>query len=371
MPWQEVSLMSQRQEFVRFAQEAGCNRRELCRRFGISPKTGYKWLRREDLADRSRRPRHSPTRTSASCERLIVGLREEHPGWGARKLRKVLRWRGQSVPAASTVHAVLRRHGLIDSAASAAHRPFQRFEHAAPNDFWQADFKGHLDLTAGGRCHPLTTLDDHSRFAIRLEACADERASTVRTRLQGAFERYGCPLAIGFDNGAPWGNAASRPHTELTVWLMRLGIRVIHSRPYHPQTLGKAERFHRTLKAELLGRAPLRTLEEAQRRFDAWRQIYNCERPHEALGLEPPISRYQPSVRRFPATLPPIEYAPGDLVRKVWPGGFFSIGGHRCRAGKPFVDQYIALRPGPIDGCYRIYFCQQQIGELDLRLLED
>ena len=371
MPWQEVSLMSQRWEFVSLARQEGCNRRELCRRFGISAKTGYKWLRREDLADRSRRPQRSPSRTLESCERLIIELRREHPAWGARKLRRVLQWRGSAVPAVSTVHAVLRRHGLIDPAASAAHRAYVRFEHAAPNDFWQSDFKGHVALREGGRCHPLTTLDDHSRYAIRLEACADECARTVRDRLQGAFERYGCPLAMGFDNGAPWGNAADSPHTELTVWLMRLDIRVIHSRPYHPQTLGKDERFHRSLKAEVLNGASLRTLAEAQQRFDAWRDLYNRERPHEALGLEPPISRYHPSPRGFPATLPPLEYAPGDLVRKVWSGGFFSIGGRRYRAGKPFQNQYIALRPGLTDGCYQIYFCRQRIGEIDLRLLED
>lgn len=371
MPWQEVSLMSQRREFVRLAQQDGCNRRELCRRFGISPKTGYKWLKREELTDRSRRPRHSPARTEAACEQPIVELRGEHPAWGARKLRRVLRQRGWTMPAVSTVHAVLKRHGLIDAAASVAHRPFVRFEHAAPNDFWQNDFKGHVPMLEGGRCHPLTTLDDHSRYAIELEACADEHTNTVQQRFQRAFEHYGCPLAMGFDNGSPWGNAASSPHTELTVWLMRLEIRVVHSRPYHPQTLGKDERFHRSLDDEVLRRAPLRNLAEAQSRFDAWREIYNCERPHESLGLEPPISRYRPSPRRFPATLPHIEYAPGDLVRKVWPGGFYSLGGRRLRAGKPFAGQYIALRPGPTDGCYQIYFCWQRIGEIDLRLLEE
>jgi transposase InsO family protein len=363
--------MSQRRELVRLAQAEGCNRRELFRRFGISAKTGYKWLQRDDLEDRSRRPRHSPSRTVEACERRIVELRREHPAWGARKLRKVLLRRGWTMPAVSTVHAVLCRHGLIDPQASAAHRPFVRFEHAAPNDFWQTDFKGHVRLLDGRRCHPLTTLDDHSRYSIELEACADEREPTVRARLQRAFERYGCPLSIGFDNGPPWGSGAFSGHTELTVWLMRLDIRVVHSRPYHPQTLGKDERFHRSLKAEVLSGARFRTLEEAQRRFDTWRDIYNCERPHEALGLEPPISRYRPSPRRFPFSLPPVEYPPGDLVRKVWSGGFFSFGGHRCRAGKPFADQYIALRPGPTDGCYQIYFCRQRIGEIDLRLFEE
>jgi transposase InsO family protein len=370
MPWQEVSLMSQRREFVRLAELDGSNRRELCRRFGISPKTGYKWLAREELTDRSRRPLHSPARTAARLEQRIVELRHAHPAWGARKLRRRLQVVGLAMPAASTVHAILRRYGLIDLARAGEHRAFQRFEHTRPNALWQMDFKGHFGLEHGGRCHPLTVLDDHSRFCVRLEACRNQHTATVRGHLEQAFRRYGLPERIGVDNGSPWGDDGDSHDTRLTVWLLRLGVRVSHSRPFHPQTLGKDERFHRTLKAEVLAGASFATMRAVQLRFDHWREIYNCERPHQALGYAPPISRYRPSPRSYPEPLPPIEYGPDDEVRHPDDGGWFSFKGRCCKVSKAFKGWPIALRRTLTDGCYQIYFCQQLIGELDLRLME-
>jgi transposase InsO family protein len=278
---------------------------------------------------------------------------------------------GLAVPAASTVHAILRRRGLIDLTRSAEHRPFQRFEHERPNALWQMDFKGHFRLGRGGRCHPLTVLDDHSRFCVRLQACGNERGETVRGHLERAFRRYGLPERIGVDNGSPWGDDADSHDTALTVWLMRLGVRVSHSRPFHPQTLGKDERFHRTLKAEVLAQVIFASLQDAQADFDRWREIYNCERPHQALGLQVPISRYRPSSISFPPTLPPIEYRPGDHVRHPGDGGRFTFQGHRCKVSKAFKGWPIALRPTLTDGCYEIYFCQQLIGTIDLRLTEE
>jgi transposase InsO family protein len=371
MPWQEVSTMSLRQEFVAQAMQQGANVRELCRRFGVSPKTGYKWLGRfaargaSGLCDESRRPRHSPTRTANAVEQAIVELRDRHPGWGARKLCRRLHdvgWR--QVPAPSTVQAILVRHGRIEPAESAKHTAWQRFEHALPNALWQMDFKGHFAIAAG-RCHPLTVLDDHSRYNLCLQACADEQGHTVQSHLTHSFRRYGLPLRLLIDNGPPWGDSSDNPYTPLGAWLIRLGIRLCHSRPYHPQTLGKDERFHRTLKAEVL-REAFADLPSVQRRFDRWRMIYNFERPHEALGMQTPARRYTPSTRSFPETLPPIEYAPGDIVRQVQRPGFLSYRSRRFRISKAFVGYPVALRPTTVDGVLDIFFCHQKISQIDL-----
>jgi len=181
MPWKEVSRMSQRREFVMLARAQGANMRALCRHFGISPTTGYKWLwryreRNEDgLVDLPRRPYHSPFRTAAEVERTVLAAREAHPAWGARKLRAWLLAKGHEwMPSPSTITAILKRHGRIDPAEGLTHRPWQRFERQTPNELWQMDFKGHFPLTRG-RCHPLTVLDDHSRFALGLQACGNEQ----------------------------------------------------------------------------------------------------------------------------------------------------------------------------------------------------
>jgi transposase InsO family protein len=373
MPWQEVSIMSQRREFILFAQAEEANLSALCKRYSISRKTGYKWLRRSGaegaagLQDRSRRPRHTNNKTADDVEQALVELRRQHPAWGARKLRVRLQALGhKDLPAPSTVHGILQRHGLIDPNAGPPPQPWQRFEHAAPNYLWQMDFKGHVALQTV-RCHPLTVLDDHSRFSLCLAACADETGNTVQTRLTSTFEQYGLPDAMTMDNGAPWGSDADHPYTAFTLWLMRLNIRVTHSRPYHPQTQGKDERFHRTLKAEVLHGPPFRDLAHAQQRFDAWRDVYNLERPHEALGQQVPASRYRPSVRAFPSALPAIEYGPDDRVRKVQCQGEFSFHGHTFRVSKCFHGYPIALRPTPEDGKFSIHFCATRIGFIDLR----
>ena len=209
MPWEEVSVMSQRSEFVELSQREGVQVRELCRRFGISPTTGYKWLERRRvggeaaLADLSRRPHSSPRRTGPEIEEMVLKVRDAHPAWGGRKLRAWLSARGHELlPSPSTITAILRRHGRIDPSEGAKHRAWQRFERPEPNQLWQMDFKGHFALT-DGRCHPLTVLDDHSRFSLGLEACGDETTQTVRHRLTNIFRRYGLPERMVMDNGAP------------------------------------------------------------------------------------------------------------------------------------------------------------------------
>jgi transposase InsO family protein len=373
MAWKESDLMSLRQEFVVMARRPGVTFAEVCRRYSISRKTGYKWLKRssagEHLADRSRRPRTSPTRTDAHLEQAVLQVRRQHPAWGGRKINAVLARRGLvEVPAPSTITQILRRHGLLDERTiGATHRPMKRFEHERPNDLWQMDFKGHFALNAGGRCHPLTVLDDHSRFSLCLSACTNERGSTVRSELTLVFKTYGLPLRILCDNGSPWSGGACEHHTPLTVWLMQLGVGIAHGRPYHPQTQGKDERFHGTLKRELLAEHSMRDTNDAQRRFDAWRRVYNHERPHEALGLGVPADRYRLSPRAMPDRIEAFEYGPDDRVRVVDVNGRVSFMGQRVRVPKALRSHRVALRPTARDGVFELRFREQPLGELDMR----
>lgn len=364
--------MSLKHEFVTLARGEGVNIRELCRRYTISPPTAYQLLDRYaregdvGLAERSRRPHHSPNRTRAELEQAVLNLRQEHPAWGGRTIRKVLMNSGyRSIPSPSTITAILRRNGCIVG-GERPQRDWQRFEHPYPNDLWQMDFKGHF-LTSAGRCHPLTVLDDHSRFALGLQACANERTETVQERLRAIFRLYGLPERMLMDNGSPWGNDSEHPRTPLTVWLMRLGIQVSHGRPYHPQTQGKTERFHRTLKAEVLQGRHFTDLPACQAAFDHWRSVYNAERPHQALNLATPLSRYAPSPRSFPETLPPIEYGDGDFVRKVMAEGRVHFKGYAFKVGRALRGYPVALRPTAEDGVWSVWFMTHSIAKVNLR----
>ena len=314
MPWSEVSIVERRAEFVGLAQAGRGTIRELSRRFGIAPKTAYKWLARfaeqgsTGLEDRSRRPSSSPRQTASAIETAVLALRDEHPSWGGRKLAAVLRVRRQApVPSPSTITAILRRHGRLVAPERPQHA-WQRFEQEAPNQLWQLDFKGHVPLgQGGGRLHPLTALDDHSRFCVILGACANEQGGTVREQLSAAFRRYGLPDRILADNGGPWGNANANPWTRLGLWLLQLGVSVSHGRPYHPQTQGKEERFHRTLKAEVLQGPPYADLVHAQQGLDragglstTWSvptRRTACSR--RSAGIGPVTGRSQNSCRRW------------------------------------------------------------------------
>jgi len=374
MPWITHTMMSQRCEFVRLASQTGVNMRELCRRFRISAKTGYKWRRRFSeggeaaLADRSRRPKHSPRLTGGARSERVIALHRQYAGWCGRKLRRRLRDLGEPAPAASTCTAILRRAGLLDSPAQ-AFGPMQRFERIAPNELWQMDYKGHFPTQAGVRCHPLTVLDDHSRFNLVLDAAADQTAGTVQRALQAAFSLYGLPESMLCDNGPPWGCPEPVcPYSSLGVWLLRLGVRVLHGRPYHPQTQGKEERFHRTLDHELLRRHTWRDLAHCAEQFPRYRQVYNCERPHDALGGATPVSRYRPSPRSLPASLPLLEYPRHTLVRQVRTYGVITWHNRTWYIGRAFAGQSIGLRPSPqADGLWAVYYGAQRLGHIDLR----
>ena len=370
MPWKKVSIMDQRDEFVHLAMQEGANRSELCRRFGVHRDTGYKWLGRwtsgEELVDRSRRPHSSPARTEGRIEERILAVRDAHPAWGARKIACCLERDGLACPAPSTVHAILRRHGrIIPRPGGAAAR--LRFEMAEPNQLWQMDFKGHVALSGGGRCHPLTVVDDHSRYNLCLAACADERRNTVQNRLEWTFRRYGLPEALFVDNGKPWGDSSGQRWTRLGVWLLKLGVTIIHSRPYHPQSRGKNERFHRTLKDEVFALRQFRDLAEVQRAFDAWREVYNLKRPHQALGQELPVSRFRPSSRAMPDRLPELEYDEQEIVRTVpTTKDYISFKGRRWIVPRAFRGERLAIRPLDTDGRYGIFLAAHQVATIDL-----
>lgn len=374
MPWQEQSIMELRLAFLQKVQTGGSSFSQSCEAFGISRKTGYKLVARfeaqggDGLSDRSRRPLNSPRRVCPQVEAQILDLRAQHPAWGGRKLRRRLEDLGHTgLPSPSTITEILRRHGRLDGPRAGASRAWQRFEREAPNQLWQMDFKGHFGLADASRCHALTVLDDHSRFNLVLSACADERRQTVKERLTTAFRRYGLPEQMTMDNGTPWGSSEGSAYTRLTVWLMQLGIRVSHSRPYHPQTQGKDERFHLTLDREVLDRVPHESHHQLQLEFDAWQQVYNYQRPHEALNLATPASRYQPSPRAFPETLPAISYRDDDIVRRVHGGGVISFMGRHLKVSKAFVGLPVALRATQQDGCYDVIFCNQITRTLNLR----
>ena len=371
MSWKVSGVMDERKEFVILANQDGANRRELCRRFGISAPVGYKWLDRyggndADLMDLSRRPHHSPLRTKQDMERAVLAVRDVHPAWGARKIHRCLERDGLSPPALSTIHTILQRHGRITKPGRGP-QEYIRFEHPHPNAVWQMDFKGHFPMTGGGSCHPLTVVDDHSRYAVCLKACANERAVTVKDCLRETFGRYGLPDAMLVDNGSPWGGGPGYRWTRLGVWLLKLGVDVIHSKPYHPQTRGKNERFHRTLKAEVLTTRRFADLESLQQAFDAWRMLYNLERPHQGIDMQVPADRYQPSPRSMPTKLPEVEYDENEETRRVGTTkSYISFKGKLWKVPKAFMGQRVAIRPQNDQVAHGIYFGARKIATINL-----
>jgi transposase InsO family protein len=364
--------MSLREEFIKLLHKEALSFTELCCRYGISRKTGYKWAERfkqsgiAGLEDASRRPRTIARHIDQNMEEKIVELRTKH-SWGSRKIRRRLQVLDFTpVPACSTITRALHRNNLVDPERPGS-KNWQRFEHPAPNCLWQMDFKAPVP-TLAGVVHPLTVLDDHSRFNICLRALPDQRTAGVQSTLTEAFGLYGLPDTILVDNGSPWGNNREQRHTALTVWLMRINVGVAHSRPYHPQTLGKGERFHRTLEEDLIGRYQWRDLVHLQRSFDPWRHTYNFERPHDSLGLDVPADRYRPSLRAFPETLPEIEYPAGIAVRKVEDKGRFCFKGKHFRVGKAFRGYPVGLRATDTDGVYDVMFCHHIVTHIDLRI---
>ena len=376
MAFRGWTVDERRREFVRLALLPGAEVSALARRFEVSRSNAYKWIGRfkaegrSGLAERSRRPHVSPKRSPDALEAAVLKLRaESNNAWGGRKIAHVLK-RGDpalAAPSASTVTEILRRHGKLEERAHEHPGPFRRFEHEAPNDLWQMDFKGHFAIKTG-RCHPLTVLDDHSRYSLCLQACGEETTATVAGHLTSAFRRHGMPHRILCDNGAPWGSSRVGAYTALALWIIRLGIGIGHCKVCHPQTQGKEERFHRSLKAEALAGHVFDSLAHCQAAFDAWRDRYNHERPHQAIGMAVPSSRYRPSPRRFPETLPAIDYGETAIVRVVNAAGCVAFQHRSLCIGRAFVDEPVCLRT-LADGRYALYYCAHHLGDIDLALV--
>jgi transposase InsO family protein len=326
MPWQESHVHEQRLAFVAAAMRPGANRRALCREFGISAPTGYKWLARvvaEGLVvgvrERSRRPHHSPGRIAPALEAEIVEARRQF-GWAGRKLRPLLGARCGS----ATIDRVIRRQGLTDP--DEQHRPApQRFVAPAPNALWQMDFKGQYPVQDGWT-FPLSILDDHSRFAIDLAALRGTRAVPVQAVLTRCFQRFGVPDAMLLDHGVPWWSPANgHGLTQLTVFLLEQNIRLTYCGFAHPQTQGKVERFHRTLGRRLRQWGVPTTHAGMRATLTRFRTEYNTVRPHEALGDQPPAARYQPSPRAFQSEPQPWPYPPTHVVLRVNANGALHV----------------------------------------------
>jgi transposase InsO family protein len=371
MVWKAVSVMEQRQELVRLAMMEGANRREVFRRFGVSAQTGYKWIKRaaqaNDFGDRSRKPLSNPLRCSDMIEQSILELRDLHPAWGARKLANVLERKGFAVPTSSTVHAILVRHQRIlpKRGGDPAHLRFEREE---PNELWQMDFKGSSTLGNGERLYPLTVIDDHSRYALCIGACDNEMGNTVKAQLEQVFAIYGLPQAFFVDNGNPWGDSQGGPWTKFRVWLLKYGVQLIHARPYHPQSRGKNERFHRSMDDEVFAMRPLANRNDAQHVFTKWRGIYNHERPHEGIAMHRPAERYRPSPRSMPAKLPTIEYSQDEIVRKVGINmQTISFKGQDWTVPRAFQGEHLAIRLHDTDGTFGIYFGSNLIKTIDIK----
>jgi transposase InsO family protein len=370
MVWNEETAMCNKKRFIMKALEKEKSFSSLCQEFNISRECGYKWLKRYQqlgvlgLEEQSRKPNVSPLKTASDIERKILEIRNRYPAWGARKIHAFLKRKEDiSLPVPSTINRILHRHHQIEKEESIKHKAFIRFEHALPNQLWQMDFKGHFAIH-NGRCNPLTILDDHSRFSLDIRACANQQATTVKTALVNVLRNYGLPERMTMDNGAPW--AEKNGYTHLEVWLIRMGIYVGHSRPFHPQTQGKDERFHRSLKEELLNRKEFTNLEDTQTHFDEWRRHYNNERPHEALGMNSPASRYQVSFRKYPEHLPPIEYESGSIIRKVRHNGAISYQGIDYFISDSMIGMNVKITESKRHGIMEVYLCHQRVKDIDL-----
>jgi transposase InsO family protein len=364
MTWGSVDIQEQRVRFVVAASRREKSFQALCREFEVSRPTGYMWLRRYQeqglagIAERSRRPHLSPRQTGGVGEEQVVQLRQRYPDWGARKLQVLLRRAGVSLPL-STIHRILLRRGLvrIEDRHGAA---LQRFERAEPNQLWQMDFKGSTGWeTAVG---PLSVLDDHSRYLIALRGTWTTKAEPVREHLESAFSECGVPEAMLMDHGTPWWNAnAPTGATWLTVWLMRQGIELHWSGYRHPQTQGKVERFHGSLQ-RTQGRRGVPE-QERQRWLDEYRHEYNQVRPHEALGMQTPASRWRPSERRYDPNPQPWQYPEGATVVKVGSQGQIWAE-RRWDISLALAGQWVQLVR--VEERMLVYHCRTVVRELDL-----
>lgn len=377
MPWAARSIVEERYRFVQLMESGEYTVTEACGVFGISRQTGYKWLERyaeagvDGLRDRTRAPHSCPHRTGESTEREILEAWSGHPDWGPKKLRGwwLRRHRGSEWPAASTVGAVLERHGRTRKRRRrpkiSPHPGRPMVEAWGPNELWTSDFKGEFRTRDGRWCYPLTVADQSSRFLLGCRALASTGMVGVRPAMQRIFEEYGLPRAILTDNGPPFASAAGLGRlSRLSVWWIRLGIVPVLIEPGHPEQNGRHERMHRTLK--LRTRPAGASCRGQQRIFDGFRQEFNEERPHEALGNRTPAELYQPSPSAFPRRLPPLEYASDWEVRKVCGNGCLVWHNEFVFISRVLIGEYVGLRETE-EGIWSVNFGPRLLGKFNER----
>ena len=363
MPWRAMQVREQRVEFVvrlLGGEPLSC----LCREFGVSRPTGYKWVERyrqggvDAISERSRRPHRSPTQTVPELEERVVALRRVYPDWGARKLAVLLGRQGIELPS-STVHRILLRHGLVRDQDQ--HRPaVRRFEREQPNELWQMDFKGPKRWPKSRTA--LSVIDDHSRYLVALGATARPEGRLVRRHLERAFEECGLPDAMLMDHGIPWWNWQSfAGSTQLSLWLMRQGIRLHFAGVRHPQTQGKVERFHGSMERALALRGV--PADGHQQWLDDFRREHNHVRPHQALGMQTPASRWQPSSRPYNPNPEPWQYPQGAWTLKIDNHGTIDIKDQPYRIAKSLIGERVHILP--VEDRYLVYYCNTLIREIN------
>jgi transposase InsO family protein len=372
----ETSPVDQRERFIRDHRLGLYTMAERCARYGISRKTGYKWLGRFEeggrlgLQDRSRAPHRCPHRIGRDVAAVICAARRQHPSWGPAKLLAWLQPRYPDLewPAVSTAGDLLARRGLVKKRRRRRH-----WQHPGvvptvttqPNDLWTADFKGHFRTRDRLYCYPLTVADQHTRYLLACHGLLSTKGQGVRPIFDRLFREYGLPRAIRTDNGVPFATTGIHGLSQLNVWWLRLGIQHQRILPAHPEQNGAHERMHKTLKGEAC-RPPQASLGPQQRAFNTFRRLYNDERPHEALGDRPPAALYRPSPRSYTGALPPVEYPGHFLVKRVTNAGTI-----RLKTRLLFLSN--ALQQYPVgleevdDGIWSIHFCQVLLGRVDER----
>lgn len=376
MPWRERSPMDERVQFISDYQRHRFSITELCNRFGVSRKTGYKWIARytaegaAGLAARASRPHHSPQTTDDSVVAAIVALRRRYPTWGAKKILSVLRERCPTgaLPAVSTANDLLKRAGLVTARRRRrplGHPGYRASPVTEPNAVWTVDFKGQFRTTDARLCYPLTMCDAWSRFLIRCHALPAPTTADTIAVCQRAFREYGLPARIRTDNGEPFAAPSLGRLSRLSVWWIRLGIYPELIAPGSPQQNGAHERMHRTLKADTT-RPPAPNLAAQQQRFRAFRRRYNEERPHEALGQQPPARRYTPSARPWPARLEPLVYPGHYEIRRVHDPGVMSWHSRNIVISTVLIGEQIGLEPID-DGEWDLHFGPIRLGRFDER----
>ena len=376
MPWKNVLAMEQKQRFVSLAGCGHFTMTELCRDFGVSRKTGHKWVARhaeggmKALEERSRAPKSVTCRTSDEVERLICTEKRLRSTWGPKKIRQILTTKHglESPPAISTVGEVLKRHGLVaERRRRGAVFKVERGTLTAPerpNHVLGVDFKGWFLTGDGRRCDPLTVTDLHSRFILKIEGLEEARTSFAKAAFRALFRRQGLPEIIRVDNGAPFPSQGPGGLSRLSVWWIGLGIEVQFSRPACPQDNGCHERMHRTMKAECC-RPPSVNGPAQQQRFDRWRKDFNEERPHEGLGMRMPADVYHPSARRLDERVKPRLYPLGTEVRRVDAAGFIGLEGGRGYVGEAFIGVDVALERSETSDLILVRYANVRLGKLD------